>query len=150
MLEQVMAAFVLFTAASQTFALPASCALQVLRMAAPTPVPGATPHLRGVLDVHGTLVPVVDVAARLGALPRAARPEDQLLLAEVGGRRVALQVDRVLEVREVPEESVETHPEWISTSPLTTGAVRLPEGVVVVQALESWLADLALGAVPTS
>jgi hypothetical protein len=49
----------------------------------------------------------------------------------------------------VPEESVETHPEWISTSPLTAGAVRLPEGVVVVQALESWLADPALAVDPT-
>jgi chemotaxis signal transduction protein len=62
---------------------------------------------------------------------------------------VALQVDRVLEVREVPEERVAAHPEWSSRSPLTAGVVRLPEGVVVVQALESWLADPALGVVPS-
>lgn len=143
-----MAAFVLFTAASQTFALPASCALQVLRMAAPTPVPDAPPHLRGVLDVRGALVPVVDVAARLGAPPRTPRPEDQLLLAQEGGRRVALQVERVLEVREVPDEAVEPHPPWTAPSSAAAGALRLPEGVVVIHALEYWLTDLDLAAVP--
>jgi purine-binding chemotaxis protein CheW len=111
-------------------------------MAAPTPIPGAPPHVRGVLDVRGTLVPVVDVAARIGAPPRPARPEDQLLLAEAGGRRVALQIERVLEIREVPDDAVDPHPEWSASSPLATGAVRLPEGVVVIQALEYWLAGL--------
>ncbi len=135
-----MASFVLFSAASQTFALPASCALQVLRMAAPTPIPGAPPHLRGVLDVHGTLVPVVDVAARLGVPCRPPRPEEQLLVVEAGGRRVALEVERVLEIREVPDAAVAPYPEWIGPAPLAPGGlVRLPQGVVVIPALEDWL-----------
>ncbi|WP_242341428.1 MULTISPECIES: chemotaxis protein CheW [Anaeromyxobacter] len=134
-----MASFVLFTAASQTFALPATCALQVLRMAAPTPVPGAPPHVRGVLDVHGMLVPVVDVAARLGAQVRPPRAEDQLLVVEIAGRRVALEVERVLEIREVPDAAVSPYPEWIAPDPLAAGLVRLPQGTVVIQALEEWL-----------
>lgn len=134
-----MASFVLFTAASQTFALPASCALQVLRMAAPTPIPGAPPHVRGVLDLRGELIPVVDVAARLGAATRPPRPEDQLLIIEAAGRRVALEVERVLEIREVPADAVEPQPGWIAPSPLAAGAVRLADGVVVVHAPEAWL-----------
>ena len=66
-----MAAFVLFKAADQTWALPASAVAQVLRMAKPAPSPGAAPHVQGVLNVHGVLVPVVDARVRLGAPARA-------------------------------------------------------------------------------
>ena len=65
-----MPAYVLFETASQTFALPAAEVRQVLRMAAPERVPGAPAALRGVLNVHGAIVPVVDVRARLGLPPR--------------------------------------------------------------------------------
>jgi purine-binding chemotaxis protein CheW len=134
-----MAAFVLFKAAGQTLALPAACVVQVLRMAAPAPAPGAPPHVRGVLNVHGTLFPVVDVRARLGAAPRPPRPADRLLLVADGARRAALEVDEVLEVRELADEAVSPSPDGAG-SPLLAGALRLEDGVVFVQALGAWLA----------
>lgn len=136
-----MPAFVFFTAASQTFALPAASVVQVLRMAAPTAVPGAPAFLRGVLNVRGTLVPVIDVRARLGAPQRPARPGDHLLVASDGERPVALEVERVLGVRELPEGALEPHPAWVAPSPLVEGAVKLEDGVVLVQAVRAWLAE---------
>lgn len=133
-----MASFVFFTAASQTYALPAACVVQVLRMAAPTPVPGTPPHVRGVLNVRGLLVPVVDVRVKLGAPPAPPRPGDHLIVAAEGNRRVALAVDRVLGVRELPDAAVERDP---APSLLVAGAVKVEDGVVLVQALGPWLAD---------
>lgn len=135
-----MAAFVMFTASSQTFALPAADVDQVLRMAAPTRVPGAPAWVRGVLNVHGELVPVLDVAARLGAAPRDARPDEQLLVLSRGGRRVALQVERVLEVRELPDAGLAHLPGWAAGAPPLAGAALLPDGVILVQSIEPWLA----------
>jgi purine-binding chemotaxis protein CheW len=140
-----MPAFVLFTVADQTFALPAAQVAQVLRMAAPTAVPGAPPWLRGVLNVHGALVPVVDVATRLGHPPRPMRPERQLVLADAGGRRVALEVDQVLEVRELPEEAVVSRGAFAPGTALVAGAARVSDGVVLVQELGEWLAGDAGG-----
>lgn len=133
-----MAAFVLFRAADQTLALPASCVVQVLRMAAPSPAPGAPRHVRGVLNVHGRLAPAIEVRARLGAPSRAPRPGDRLLLVEDAGRLAALEVDDVLEVREVPEEDVEPAP-VPAASPLVVAALRLADGVVLVQSPGAWL-----------
>lgn len=133
-----MAAFVLFKAAGQTLALPAASVVQVLRMAAPAPAPGAPPHVRGVLNVRGTLFPVVDVRVRLGAAPRPPRPEDRLLLVADGARRAALEVDEVLDVRELADEAISPPPDGAS-SPLVAGALRLEDGVVLVQALDAWL-----------
>jgi purine-binding chemotaxis protein CheW len=136
-----MASFVFFTAASQTFALPAESVEQVLRMAAPTAVPGAPPYLRGLLNLRGALVPVVDVRVRLGDPARPARPGDHLLVAAEGGRRVALVVDRVLGVRELPDDAVQPGPAWPAATPRVASAVTVEDGVVLVQALSVWLAD---------
>lgn len=135
-----MAAYVLFTAAGQTLALPAAAVLQVLRMAAPAPTPGAPAHVRGLLNVRGTLFAVLDVAARLGAPPRAARTEDRLMLVTDGHGRVALQVDDVLAVRELPAEAFEAPPS-LASSPLLAGALRLDDGVVLVHSPSAWIGE---------
>jgi len=131
-----MSAYLLFEAASQTFALPAHEVRQVLRMAASAPVPGAPAGLRGVLNVHGTLVPVVDVRARLGLPARPPDPDGHLILARAGGRLVALEVDRVLDVRDLPDGADEGPGGWSFGSTLVSGAVRVADGVVLVQALD--------------
>jgi purine-binding chemotaxis protein CheW len=131
-----MPAYVLFETASQTFALPAADVRQVLRMAAPARVPGAPAALRGLLNVHGSLVPVLDLRARLGLPPRPLDPESHLLLASTGGRLVALEVDRVVEVREVADGAAASEVAASLGSDLVAGAVTLPDGVVVIQALE--------------
>jgi chemotaxis signal transduction protein len=140
-----MAAFVLFEAANTTFAVPAADVVQVLRMVAVAPVPGAPPFIRGILNLHGTLVPVVDVGARLSGAPRPLHPDDQLLLASAGGRLLALEVERVRDVVEVPDAPADAP--WGATAPLAAGAIALPGGAVVVQSLDGW-ASLAADAVP--
>jgi purine-binding chemotaxis protein CheW len=110
-------------------------------MAAPSPVPGAPPALRGVLNVHGAVVPVVDVRARLGLPSRPLGADAHLVLARAGDRLVALEVDRVLEIREVAEADVEPRGAWGGGSPLVAGAVKLGDGVALVQALDA-LADV--------
>jgi purine-binding chemotaxis protein CheW len=142
-----MAAFVLFEAADTVFALPAADVVQVLRMAAVAPVPGAPAFVRGVLNVHGTLVPVVDVRARLSGSSRPASPQEHLLLARSGGRLLALEVDRVRDVVELPGAEPERGA-WGDAAPLAAGAIALPDGAVVVHSLDAWasLADEAVRA----
>lgn len=144
-----MAAFVIFEAAGQTLALPASSVVQVLRMAAPVPAPGAGPHVRGVLNVHGRIAPVVDVRAALGGPSRPPRPQDKLLLVSHRGRLAALEVDEVLDVREVPGHAVEEAPP-LARSPLVAGALRLEDGVVLVQSPGAWVEGAAAPAAPAA
>lgn len=142
-----MVSFVFFKVAGQTLALPAAAVVKVLRMAAPAPTPGAPAHLRGVLNVRGRLVPVVEGRARLGAPSRPPRPEDRLLLLSDGHREVALEVDEVLEIRELPAESVEGGSR-LAPSPLVAGALRVEDGAVVISSLDAWLGDAGLEGAP--
>ncbi|MSP61412.1 MAG: hypothetical protein EXR72_13905 [Myxococcales bacterium] len=76
-------------------ALPAGAPCELLHLDYLTPVPTAPPVVRGVIQVRGQVVPVVDLRA---PPERALHPGTPLVLIEVReGLRVALVVDRVHE-----------------------------------------------------
>jgi purine-binding chemotaxis protein CheW len=71
-----------------------------------TRLPGAPSWVRGLVNVRGTVITVVDLVARLCGRP--ARPEGPLMLIEHQERVIAVAVDDVLEVHPLPPEGWET------------------------------------------
>ena len=64
-----------------------------------TEVPTAPPGVAGVVNLHGSILPVLDLAVLYqGAAPVAARQGDGALVVEVDGVIAALRVDQVDEV----------------------------------------------------
>lgn len=72
---------------------------EILPRVVPLPVADAPPHVEGVVHVHGTAVPIVDLRRLLppGTPPRTAKPK--VILVRVGRRRVGLRVDGMAGVR---------------------------------------------------
>jgi purine-binding chemotaxis protein CheW len=77
-------------------ALPSACVVEVARMVATAPLPGAPPIVEGAIGYRGTVVPVLDLRRRLGLPARGVDPADHLVVIRTDGRRVALRVDRAL------------------------------------------------------
>jgi purine-binding chemotaxis protein CheW len=72
---------------------------EILPRVVPLPVAEAPAHVEGVVHVHGTAVPIVDLRRLLppGTPPRTAKPK--VILARIGRRRVGLRVDGMAGVR---------------------------------------------------
>ena len=72
---------------------------EILPRVVPLPVAEAPAHVEGVVHVHGTAVPIVDLRRLLpaGTPPRSAKPK--VILARLGRRRVGLRVDGMAGVR---------------------------------------------------
>ncbi len=66
--------------------------------AAETPDPARLRAVAFAVDVHGDVVPVLDLGLRLGEAPRPLSAAAQLVLARTLRRRVALPVDDALGV----------------------------------------------------
>jgi len=64
---------------------------EILPRVVPLPVADAPAHVEGVVHVHGTAVPIVDLRRLLpaGTPPRTAKPK--VILARLGRRRVGLR-----------------------------------------------------------
>lgn len=74
-----------------------------------TRLPGAPSWVRGLLNVRGTLLTVIDLMARLEGTPATA-PEPSVVIVEAGDRQLGLLVDDVGEVEELPEDGVTPAP----------------------------------------
>ncbi|MGQ9629522.1 MAG: chemotaxis protein CheW [bacterium] len=90
-----------------------------------TPVPNVEDYVEGVLNLRGNVIPVVNLTRRFGLVRGNVEGEEDefaflnrirenVLVAEVGGRQVALVVDSVSEVVRIPEDQIEPSPAVIS------------------------------------
>lgn len=92
-----------FELEGRRFGLPAEAVDELVHAVAQTPLPGeAGGDFEGVVDVRGGIVPVMDIRRRLGMGAKAVAPSDHLIIARAGGRRVAVRVDRTLELSRSP------------------------------------------------
>ncbi len=69
-----------------------------------TPIPGAPAYVRGLLNLRGRILTVVDLAARLG-LPAAAGPAQRVIVLHHDGRDVGIVVEEVHRIASDLEEN---------------------------------------------
>ena len=74
-----------------TVAISASAAREVAQRTSAIRLPGTPEFVCGVVNVRGTLVPLVDLGRLLGIAP--ADPSGWVVTLDLGGRRCALAVD---------------------------------------------------------
>jgi purine-binding chemotaxis protein CheW len=101
---------VLFRVAETRYLVPASEVLLLESFSGVTKVPGAPPHVAGVVQVRNAVVPVVDLRARF-ALPPAASAEARVVVVRHEGRTVGLLVDEARSVLRVDASAAEPAPE---------------------------------------
>lgn len=104
---------VVFKVAGAEYALPASEVVQMESFTGATPVPGAPPHVAGLVQVRGRVVPVVDARTRFG-LPATERTLDsRVVVGQLGARTVGLLVDSAREVLKLAPEQVKPPPPMV-------------------------------------
>ena len=83
-----------------------------------TPVPHAPSEILGVLDLRGAVIPIVDLAVKLGMAPIGSNERSAIIVAEVGGDIVGLLVDGVSDLLAVDRGLVQPIPPTAHTSGL--------------------------------
>jgi len=130
---------VVFTLDGQRYALPASAVERVLAMAALSPLPQAPAIALGVINVHGRVLPVLDIRRRFGLPDRAYGLTAQLLVARTQRRTVVLPVDAVLEVTEVAPQAIIAPDTILPGIGHLAGIVALPGGLLFIHDLDGFL-----------
>ncbi|HEY4058969.1 MAG TPA: chemotaxis protein CheW [Kofleriaceae bacterium] len=97
---------IVFAASGTRYALELRWVREVVSLGFVTGVPTAPPALCGVCNLHGSILPVLDVAALLDLTAGPpARQGDGALVLETEGVVCALRVDQVDHVATLPEGS---------------------------------------------
>jgi purine-binding chemotaxis protein CheW len=132
-------AVVVFAIDKVLCAVPLEATERVFHMVAVSPLPGAPPILAGVINLHGSVVPVVDLRRRLGSSVYAYGLGAHLLLVTSPRRRLALTVDQVLGVQTIPEGSVVPSRLVAPVLGGVAGIAALPDGLLFIHDLEAVL-----------
>jgi purine-binding chemotaxis protein CheW len=106
--------FLTFTLASETYALEVGHVREVLEMTPITPLPRAPEYMRGVINVRGSVVPVVDLRLKLGMAKTEKTIDTCVVVLDVPGSggevTVGALVDSVQEVVDFDSEKMEPPP----------------------------------------
>jgi len=92
-------------------------ALEILRVqeirgyTPPTPMPNTPHHIKGVINLRGSVVPVVGLRERFGLEPLTEHRFSVIVLVRVGSRVLGLLVDAVSDVLTLKEGDIEPTPQ---------------------------------------
>lgn len=106
--------YLTFSSGSETFAIGILCVKEIIEYAGVTDVPMMSECIRGVINLRGAVVTVMDLAARFGR-PRAEIGKRTCVIIvelEEGGEQhvVGILVDSVSAVLEIAPEDIEPPP----------------------------------------
>jgi purine-binding chemotaxis protein CheW len=87
---------------------------EIVRSQAVTPLPRAPGLVEGVMDLRGTIVPVVDLGRALGGSPCAGGPRARIAIVEVDGLVFGLRVDAAADVMAVAASDVDEPPTLVT------------------------------------
>ena len=146
------ALLVLFSLDEQTYALHHQVVERVLGAVEITELPQAPKVVLGVINMHGRIIPVLDIRQRFNRPPRALRLSDQFIVAATSRRVVAIIADRVINVVEYSSEQLTPAGEVLDGAAYISAIAKDTEGLILIHDLDSFLSldessqlDMAMG-----
>ncbi|MGA2013867.1 MAG: chemotaxis protein CheW [Solirubrobacteraceae bacterium] len=136
---------VVFTLGAEHYALPIQSVHEIIRYAQPRSVASRTDWVRGVISLRGRIVPVYDVAARLGIASEVSE-HTKIVIVEAGAETAGVIVDSVEEVLTVSDDQIEDAPG--ADMSMIEAIVRIDDRLVVLLTLGTIFAspELAVAA----
>lgn len=123
--------FVVFRLAQETYAVPVRSVREVVDAPAVTPVPRAPACVEGIINLRGNVVPVVNLARRLGL--EGVAGARCIVVVEWDDEEVGLLVDEVAAVQPLDELQTDGIAGAGGTAdPFAAALSRLPDGRVIV------------------
>jgi len=130
---------VTFSLDDRKFALYVSAVQRIIRVVEVTPLPKAPDIVSGIINMQGQVIPVFDIRMRFQLPAREVQLNDQLIIASTTKRTVALMVDSVNDVIEIPEEKIIAAEQILPELEYVEGVMKTEDGMVLIHDLERFL-----------
>lgn len=129
---------VTFRLDTEEFGIPIEQAREVVRVGELTRVPEAPPHIRGVVNLRGRVLPVVEIRTRLGLESLDPGAKARIVVVESGGRTLGLLVDQVSPMLKVRFDAVLPPPTDVlsATTDYVTGVAQVGNRLVILLDLD--------------
>lgn len=102
--------YLTFRIESEVYGINVLDVVEILRMISITPIPESLPYIRGIINLRGKIIPVMDVRLRFGLEEKQADDRTCIIVVNMKGVDIGLVVDTVAEVIEIPVDQIDAMP----------------------------------------
>jgi purine-binding chemotaxis protein CheW len=131
-----------FRVGAEMYALDIMRIKEIIRPQKLTVVPKAPAFIEGVINLRGTVLPVIDLRRRFDQ-PVVTDRKTRVIIAAVQGRIIGLLVDEVAEVNRYTRQEIQPPPQYLrgGGSEFSLGVCRRGDDLVMVLDLEMLLSS---------
>jgi len=125
---------VVFTLGDESFGVDIGTVREIIQMQEVTRVPGSRDAVEGVINLRGSVIPVVDLRKRFGLQEVERSREVRIMVISSEGQDVGMIVDSVAEVLRISSEAIEPPSTMVtgSDSDYLLGIVKLPDRLIIL------------------
>lgn len=87
---------------------------EIIRLKEITPLPGTDAHIKGLINLRGKTIPVIDLRLRLGMPSALATEASRIIVVNVGSENIGVIVDAVTEVLNLADSDLQATPDLVS------------------------------------
>lgn len=114
----------------------------VIRAVELTRLPDSPPILKGLLNMRGEIIPVLNIRSRFGFPERDVLLEDRIIICKTAERVIAFSVDLVSGVMEIVPEKYDAAKEILpEMEPYVSGVTKLGRDTILIYDMDKLFSD---------
>lgn len=129
---EVVEQIVIFNCANNEFAFDIMKVQEIIRYKKITDVPQSDPFLLGVVNLRGSVLPVIDFLYMIKKQNSKLEKNKRIIIVEIEGNKVGVLVDSVREVLRVSEESFEELVSQNKAQSISNTMIKLNDGERII------------------
>ncbi len=140
--------FLTFSLGQEEYGIELLKVQEIKGYSAITPIPNTPPHIKGVMNLRGTVIPIVDLRIRFGLQAIEYTKFHVIIVVNVGTKVVGLLVDAVSDVLNVGADDIRPAPDFGTQADtrFISGIASSREKVAVLLDIEVLLSEADLAA----
>lgn len=110
--SSISAKYLTLMLGNETYGLEILKVREIIGMIEITPLPQTPAFVRGVINLRGKVIAVVDLRSKFGLEAKEQTNETCMIIVDLVTKQIGLIVDSVHEVTDIPEQNIEKTPSF--------------------------------------
>ncbi|MCD6254438.1 MAG: chemotaxis protein CheW [Thermotogae bacterium] len=125
---------VTFEMSGEIYGFPIEYVQEIIRYSKPTEVPDVPPYVKGIINLRGDVLPIVDLRSMLNLMVSEVNELTKVIVLNFKGASIGFIVDKISEVLRVPESEIKDPPPLIRQqgNKEVLGIVRTEENSIMI------------------
>lgn len=137
--QTIINKILIFTLDELTYALQLPSVVRVIHAMETRRLPKSPEIISGIINVQGQIIPVVDIRKRFGLAERETDPDDRMIIADTGKRKIAMFVDAVTGIKELTSLQFTDSGKALPFAGYIKGVAKVDNELILIYDLEQFL-----------